>query len=63
MAWERTQMHWFKVTVESAVGIIAEHYVQAVFASSAREYEEARGHIVLAVEPWAKQRHTGFQFA
>lgn len=47
-------MRWFKVTVENEVGIIAEHYVQAVFASSAREYEEARGLLVLNVQPWGK---------
>lgn len=44
-------MKLWKVTVEDSYGIIAVHYVEAVFASSAREIESAKGYRVLQVTP------------
>ena len=52
MAAQRT----WKVTVEDTYGIIAQHCVEAHFAETARELEEAKGYNVLHVAP-CKDEH------
>lgn len=43
-------MKTFKVCVECPLGLLGIHYVQAVFAATARQLEEEKGFTVLWVE-------------
>lgn len=47
-------MTWFVVKVEDANGIQGDHYVQALWPSSAREAEEEKGFVVLSIREWKK---------
>lgn len=50
-------MRTWQVVVQDKYGITAVHYVDAVWPSTAREIEQARGYHVLFVSP-CKEEHS-----